>query len=118
LDVFRLLGRGIETIPALVLATYRDDQLDQVHPLRVVLGELPRAGVRRPSFAPLSVGAGKPRVSIRHRSGPQRVVSAGAEYRAGVEAGVTVGAPRALLIATSETSGVFGSAGVETVDQE
>ena len=28
--------------PALVLATYRDDELDRAHPLRIVLGELPR----------------------------------------------------------------------------
>src|SRR5215217_5172945 len=40
LDVLRLLGRRIETVPALVLATYRDDELDRGHPLRLVLGEL------------------------------------------------------------------------------
>ena len=40
LDVLRLLARRIETLPALVLATYRDDELDRAHPLRIVLGEL------------------------------------------------------------------------------
>ena len=40
LDVVRLLGRRIESVPALVIATYRDDELDRTHPLRVVLGEL------------------------------------------------------------------------------
>jgi DNA-binding CsgD family transcriptional regulator len=43
LDLIRLLARRIETVPALVLATYRDDELDRTHPLRVVLGELPRS---------------------------------------------------------------------------
>src|SRR5712692_3429283 len=40
LDVLRLLARRIETVPALVLASYRDDELEQGHPLRLVLGEL------------------------------------------------------------------------------
>jgi ATP/maltotriose-dependent transcriptional regulator MalT len=43
LDVLRLLGRRIGGIRALVIATYRDDELDALHPLRVVLGELARA---------------------------------------------------------------------------
>jgi DNA-binding CsgD family transcriptional regulator len=40
LDVLRMLGRRLETIPALVLGTYRDDELDRTHPLRMVLGEI------------------------------------------------------------------------------
>ena len=55
LDVVRLLGRRIETLPALVLATYRDDELARTHPLRVVLGELPRT--RRLTPARLSPDA-------------------------------------------------------------
>jgi DNA-binding CsgD family transcriptional regulator len=47
LDLLRLLGRRIEMMPALVVATYRDDELDRSHPLRIVLGELPRANVTR-----------------------------------------------------------------------
>jgi ATP/maltotriose-dependent transcriptional regulator MalT len=43
LDVLRLLGRRSDGISALVLATYRDDELDARHPLRVVVGELARA---------------------------------------------------------------------------
>ena len=43
LDVVRLLARKVDTAPALVLGTYRDDELDLRHPLRVVLGELARA---------------------------------------------------------------------------
>ena len=40
LDVLRLLARRVEAVPALVVATYRDDELDARHPLRLVLGEL------------------------------------------------------------------------------
>ncbi|MES1248349.1 MAG: AAA family ATPase, partial [Actinomycetota bacterium] len=40
LDVLRLLARRPEQVPALVLATYRDDELSLGHPLRLVLGEL------------------------------------------------------------------------------
>jgi hypothetical protein len=40
LDVLRLLARRVETVPALVVATYRDDELDRAHPLRILLGEL------------------------------------------------------------------------------
>jgi DNA-binding CsgD family transcriptional regulator/tetratricopeptide (TPR) repeat protein len=55
LDVLRLLGRRIESFPALVVATYRDDELERDHPLRIVLGELiTNAGVRRLMIAPLS----------------------------------------------------------------
>src|SRR5215211_2924351 len=40
LDVLRLLGRRIEAVPALAVASYRDDELDRTHPLRIVLGDL------------------------------------------------------------------------------
>ncbi|BEP14909.1 AAA family ATPase [Acidothermaceae bacterium B102] len=40
LDMLRLLARRLETVPVLVLASYRDDQLHRDHPLRLVLGEL------------------------------------------------------------------------------
>ncbi len=57
-DVLRLLARRVETLPALVLVTYRDDELALVRPLRVVLGEL--AGSRsttRMNLARLSPAA-------------------------------------------------------------
>ena len=41
IDVLRLVGRRVGSIPALVVATYRDEALDRTHPLRVFLGELP-----------------------------------------------------------------------------
>jgi predicted ATPase len=40
LDVLRLLPRRIASVPTLALASYRDDELDRGHPLRIVLGEL------------------------------------------------------------------------------
>jgi DNA-binding CsgD family transcriptional regulator/tetratricopeptide (TPR) repeat protein len=40
LDALRLLGRRLGQVPLLVVATYRDEELDRVHPLRLVLGEL------------------------------------------------------------------------------
>jgi DNA-binding CsgD family transcriptional regulator/tetratricopeptide (TPR) repeat protein len=40
LDVLRLLSRRLETFPALVIGTYRDDELDRASLLRIVLGEL------------------------------------------------------------------------------
>jgi DNA-binding CsgD family transcriptional regulator/tetratricopeptide (TPR) repeat protein len=40
LDVVRLVGRRIATVRALIVATYREDELDRSHPLRVVLGEI------------------------------------------------------------------------------
>jgi DNA-binding CsgD family transcriptional regulator/tetratricopeptide (TPR) repeat protein len=57
LDVLRLLGRRIESLPALVLATYRDDEIDRAHPLRIVLGELPSGSAHRIALAPLSAQA-------------------------------------------------------------
>jgi DNA-binding CsgD family transcriptional regulator len=55
LDVLRLLGRRIGDVPALVLATYRDEGLERLHPLRRVVGELANtpAVVRLP-LSPLS----------------------------------------------------------------
>lgn len=58
LDVLRLLGRRIGQVPALVLATCRDNELDRRHPLRAVLGELATvAGVLRLAPKPLSAEA-------------------------------------------------------------
>ncbi|MGZ4194876.1 MAG: ATP-binding protein [Solirubrobacteraceae bacterium] len=55
LDVLRLLGRRLDRFCALVVATYRDDELEDAHPLRIVLGELARAnGVARVDLARLS----------------------------------------------------------------
>ena len=55
LDVVRLLGRRVARLPALVIATYRDDELGPDHPLRTVLGDLREA--HRVAVEPLSPGA-------------------------------------------------------------
>jgi DNA-binding CsgD family transcriptional regulator/tetratricopeptide (TPR) repeat protein len=58
LDVLRVLGRRVDGTGAYVLATYRDDEVTDEHPLRVVLGELASArGVVRLSVPRLSVEA-------------------------------------------------------------
>jgi DNA-binding CsgD family transcriptional regulator/tetratricopeptide (TPR) repeat protein len=40
LDVLMLLARRLELVPALALLSYRDDELERAHPLRILLGEL------------------------------------------------------------------------------
>jgi ATP/maltotriose-dependent transcriptional regulator MalT len=57
LDVVRLLGRRVQTLPVLLIATYRDDELDRAHPMRRALGEIPRDNVARISPPPLSLSA-------------------------------------------------------------
>jgi len=58
LDVLRVLGRRIDGTGALVLATYRDDEVAGDHPLRVVLGELATSrSVARLAVPRLSVDA-------------------------------------------------------------
>jgi DNA-binding CsgD family transcriptional regulator len=55
LDVIRLLARRVESLPALVVVTYRDDELDANHQLRLVLGDVSTTGVmQRLKLAPLS----------------------------------------------------------------
>ncbi len=58
LDLIRFLGRRLAALGALVVATYRDDELGPVHPLRIVLGDLATfPTVRRLQLAPLSEAA-------------------------------------------------------------
>jgi len=58
LDVLRVLGRRVGSTATLVIATYRDDELERNHPLRVVLGDLATAdGVRRVKVEPLTAPA-------------------------------------------------------------
>jgi DNA-binding CsgD family transcriptional regulator len=58
LDVLRLLARRLAAVPVLALASYRDDELDRAHPLRIVLGELATsAAVARLKVDPLSPSA-------------------------------------------------------------
>jgi DNA-binding CsgD family transcriptional regulator len=58
LDVLTLLCRRPETVPALIVLSYRDDELGRTHPLRIALAELaPRTAVERLDLAPLSEAA-------------------------------------------------------------
>jgi predicted ATPase len=58
LDVLRLLARRIESVPALVVASYRDDELDVRDPLRIVIGELATSpSISRMKLSGLSPGA-------------------------------------------------------------
>jgi DNA-binding CsgD family transcriptional regulator len=55
-DLLRFLGRRLAPVRALLLVTYRDDEVGPNHPLRVVLGDLATtAAIRRLHLAPLSV---------------------------------------------------------------
>jgi len=56
LDLVRYLGRRIQRAPALLVLTYRDDELSDEHPLRLVLGDLQQGVVRVP-LPPLSQAA-------------------------------------------------------------
>ena len=55
LDVVQLLGRRAARLPALVIGTYRDDELGRSHPLRAVLGG--PGAVERIVVQPLSPAA-------------------------------------------------------------
>ena len=58
LDVLRLVARRVESTAALFVASYRDDELDRSHPLRLVLGELATMpAVSRLRLPPLSPAA-------------------------------------------------------------
>jgi DNA-binding CsgD family transcriptional regulator len=57
LDFLRYIGRRIQRTCALFVATYRDDEFDAAHPVRLALGELIGDQVVRMRLAPLSAGA-------------------------------------------------------------
>lgn len=54
LDLLKFLGRRIHQTRAMLVLTYRADEVGLRHPLRQVLGDLPRSSVHRMSLAPLS----------------------------------------------------------------
>jgi class 3 adenylate cyclase len=68
LDVIALLGRKIETVHGLAVLTYRDDELDRRHPLRIVLGAFARTrALGRIDLTPLS------REALARLAGPHGV---------------------------------------------
>ena len=54
LDVLRHLARRVSARTGVLVLTYRPDEIDPGHPLRVLLGELGGATVHRIALAPLS----------------------------------------------------------------
>jgi DNA-binding CsgD family transcriptional regulator/tetratricopeptide (TPR) repeat protein len=57
LDLLKYLGRRIHRTHVMLTVTYRDDEVGPRHPLRSVIGDLPRASVRRMPLFPLSEAA-------------------------------------------------------------
>jgi DNA-binding SARP family transcriptional activator/tetratricopeptide (TPR) repeat protein len=57
LDAIRYVSRRIAGVPALLLLTYREEDVDATHPLRRILGSLGGSSNRRIELAPLSVRA-------------------------------------------------------------
>jgi DNA-binding CsgD family transcriptional regulator len=57
LDLLKYLGRRIQRAHAMLVVSYRDDEVGALHPLRFVIGDLPRAATHRMSLFPLSESA-------------------------------------------------------------
>jgi len=57
LDLLKFLGRRINRTNAMLVVTYRDDEVGADHGLRLVLGDLPRRSVARFRLLPLSQAA-------------------------------------------------------------
>jgi ATP/maltotriose-dependent transcriptional regulator MalT len=57
LDLLKFLGRRINKLNSLLVITYRDDEVRADHPLRLLLGDLPRPSVRRLRLPALSADA-------------------------------------------------------------
>jgi tetratricopeptide (TPR) repeat protein len=57
LDLLKYLGRRIERTHAMLVVTYRDEDVGPRHPLRSVIGDLPSTSTHRMSLSPLSEAA-------------------------------------------------------------
>src|SRR5271168_713252 len=57
LDLLKYLGCRIHRTRAMLAVTYRDDEVGRGHPLRYLIGDLPRASVHKMSLLPLSESA-------------------------------------------------------------
>ena len=57
LDLLKFLGRRINRINSMLVATYRDDEVGADHPLRLVLGDSSHRSVMRLRLPPLSEAA-------------------------------------------------------------
>jgi len=57
LDLLRFVGRRLQQVPCLLVVTYRDDEVSTQHPLRRLMGDLPRASVTRMQVPRLTMQA-------------------------------------------------------------
>ncbi|GGD38676.1 ATP-binding protein [Pseudoxanthomonas indica] len=57
LDLLRFLGRRLQAVSCLLVVTYRDDEISAQHPLRKMMGDLPRACATRMQLPRLSLHA-------------------------------------------------------------
>ncbi len=68
LDLLKYVGRRVRLTHALLIATYRDDELGARHPLRLLLGDLATSpAVRRIAPPPLSAGGVQQLAGGHHR---------------------------------------------------
>lgn len=73
LDVLRIVTHRIEALPALLLTSYRDDELGAAHPLRVVLGGLATGrAIERVRVPPLSPAA-VTQLAVPHGVDPEKL---------------------------------------------
>jgi predicted ATPase len=94
LDLLVFLGRRMGRTRALLIVTYRDDELGADHPLRAVVGRLPPEAVRRLRLEPLSEAAvaelarraGRPAAGLRGLTGGNPLLVT--EVLAAADAGV------------------------------
>jgi tetratricopeptide (TPR) repeat protein len=57
LDLIKFLGRTLARLGVMLIVSYRDDEVNDKHPLRSVIGDLPPASLCRVRLQPLSEGA-------------------------------------------------------------
>src|SRR5207247_4228804 len=57
LDLVRVVGRRIRDLPILFIGSYRDDEVDNEHPLRLALGDIPSGAGIELEVPALSVDA-------------------------------------------------------------
>lgn len=57
LDVLKFLGRRIDRMSTVLIVTYREEEVGPDHPIRLLVGDLPAAGVHRIGLKPLSPAA-------------------------------------------------------------
>jgi DNA-binding CsgD family transcriptional regulator/tetratricopeptide (TPR) repeat protein len=77
LDLLKYLGRRIQRTRAMLIVSYRDDEVGPRHPLRFVIGDLPRAATHRmslfalsePAVAQLARQAGQPSAGLHRITG-------------------------------------------------